>query len=126
MNKEDLIKLAVVAGYEKAPCSPEDCYSKSNWGGGTNDVWMDQNRQYVKVWQPGKDIAQAFEVLEGLGHPFTIDREVQDDCLWYEVSIYSKDSELMNGYNDPYNDGSDNTNLPESICQAVINAQGEG
>ena len=113
---DDLIKLAEIAGYNKKPCSPEDCYIKGN----RNEIWMNQNRIYVKVWQPHIDIAQAFEVLEGLGNPFTIDRECQNDELWYEVDIYSMDSKWVIGKNDPYNDNSDNHKLPISICMAVL------
>ena len=135
ISVSDEIKLAKVAGREDAKTGeelqkfgmacglwyPEKVYAVRPDGRG--ELKEPEQLEYIyKVWRPHKDIVQAFEVLEGLGLPYDVEKEMHKGCSWYEISIYSEDSSKRIGYNCPYVDGSNNLILSESICQAVLNA----
>lgn len=109
MSKDDLIKLAELAGY-----SCKISVRRSRWNRLCKN---NQIKIYFKDWQPNKDIAQAFEVLEGW-RKFDIHRsafiKVRSDYNGGDYCVSLTTANVGSG------------RLPEAICQAVLKAQGEG
>jgi len=102
MTKEDLIKLAEIAGYDYK------IIYRSQWDRLCKN---EQIEMYFKEWQPDKDIAQAFEVLEGMlwEAETTMD---EDGSISYHVSVIK---EVDKGY--MYYQSNFQDNLPIAISQ---------
>ena len=109
MDKEQLIKLAEIAGYEF--CDENDFCEGSFW---PTSEWEKKNGPGNEIdfdaWQPHKYIAQAFEVLEGCGYFYLIDNMGKDRYnIELNRSMYFEDM-----------------SLPEAICNAVLKATEQG
>lgn len=101
MNKEQLKKLAEIAGYEKSVYTSMPNLLVHD---------MDYKNMTFSSWQPHKDIAQAFEVLEGLRYEYGISTYKSNGYRMYLVDI-----------EDEYGESSESAdNLPEAICRAVL------
>ena len=94
MKKEDLIKLAEIAGHATQVMEA--------------GIWL-QN------WQPDKDIAQAFEVLDSYVNNFVSSHS----DMGFVCNIYATQNSRKQ-----IAEGRGKTR-PEAICQAVLKAQGE-
>ena len=116
MDKEQLIKLAEVAGYEVIQCDVQP----EIWRAGIDGIDI----HTIGVgWQPHKDISQAMELLEGL------------DCPEYSWNVGGPDHAAKlpyceigkNVYKKSYDyvETSAET-LPEAICNAVLKAMEQG
>ena len=101
MNKADLIKLAEVAGLEIRVANE-------------NLIWIQEDGHDSVPWEPSFDIAQAFEVLEGLGMRYTIEKIITDKATsWLCV---------IDPINRDINHGRFGDTPSEAICQAVLRA----
>ena len=116
MDKEQLIKLAVVAGVAK-----HDCQLRTYSDGRVVLSIPDSSNPFTgkssRIWRPHEDIAQAFEVLEGLGQNYDI-------CK----SDYLTDSYRVEIFYDNFNEDieEDGPTVPEAICNAVLKATEQG
>ena len=95
MTKQDLIKLAEVAGHEQQ---------------------VKEAGQWLRDWQPHIDIAQAFEVLEGFNGIWDISSAHAE----YECELFPTNPIKTDKGNEFYSHISDS--LPNAICQAVLKA----
>ena len=117
MNKEDLMKLAVVAGVTVKEFQIVSSH---------NSV-LRVDHCCGSIWRPHEDLAQAFEVLEGwrslddLSHYMVSSPRLQSCIKCYDLDLYCYDSD---GF--IYTVKGQHEYLPEAICQAVLKAQGEG
>ena len=112
MDKEQLIKLAVVAGYKV-----------DYFGSGKIAHFTHPSTGQIHTfdaWQPHKDISQAFEVLEGCGLPYelrkgkfySINPPKKFSCV-----LYTKGERALSSLYET---------LPEAICKAVLKATEQG
>jgi hypothetical protein len=108
MTKEELIKLAEVAGYDVCLDSTEKmylCYSEfRDLHTCTLTITLEEcpKSKSFKEWQPHKDIAQAFEVLEKYPNHFLsshnghyicniLDSEGNTRAIGYSSSVAPED-----------------------------------
>lgn len=110
MDKEQLIKLAEIAGYE--------CQLRTYSDGAVELSIPDSSNPFAgrgsKNWRPQNDIAQAFEVLTGFDNVFLSKSNIRNNVSW-EVEIW--DIGLENKLFLIVSDS-----LPEAICNAVLKA----
>jgi len=119
MDKEQLIKLAVVAGVAE-----HDCQLRTYSDGRVELSIPDPSNPFAgrssRIWQPHEDIAQAFEVLEGWDYSgmkmlksvpilVSISRCVQTETNFLQDEYEAKGE-----------------TLPEAICKAVLKATEQG
>ena len=118
MDKEQLIKLAVVAGYEFREAIDES--SHSSFEREEQLVHATKSSMCFYYWYPHKNIAQAFEVLEGWDYSgmkmlksvpilVSISRCVQTETHFIQDEYEAKGE-----------------TLPEAICNAVLKATEQG
>jgi len=108
MDKEDLIKLAEIAGIQVK------WNEEFEW---EDPCFMVQEDDVdVHYWRPHEDLNQAFEVLESTGYKWTL--QSVEDCMDKIVYVFA--DRIAQGYA---------ATLSEAICQAVLkasnNEQGE-
>ena len=106
MDKEQLIKLAEIAGRQVE----SDSRNKL--------PYYIEAFNTRKFWQPHKDIAQAFECLEALGKDYDMCKSSYLDHQ-YDVEIFAKDpsTEYIKTHAKTIN---------EAICNAVLKATEQG
>ena len=106
MDKEQLIKLAVVAGLKNAEIMTDEI-------SGEKFVSFLDEFDCWTFWRPHKDIAQSMEVLEGGDYGYQIHYTKRDKL--YRVRIKRKN--VYWGHS---------KTLPEAICKAVLKATEQG